>query len=194
MKRLAHAVAVSLIVTTPALAALGSGDTAPDFTAQAALDGKTIAYSLAEARKQGPVVVYFYPAAFTPGCNVEAHEFSQNIDKFKAAGASVIGVSLDSITRLTAFSTDPKYCAGKLAVASDADGKIAAAFHLSAAPEEKGYKDTRGVEVGHGFDERTTFIVGTDGKIVATIGGVDPEKNVSKSLTAVTLLGAAHKP
>jgi peroxiredoxin len=194
MKRLSQSVVVSLILGAPAFAALGPGDIAPDFTAQAALDGKTFTYSLAEARKQGPVVVYFYPAAFTPGCNIQAHEFSQNIGKFKAAGASVIGVSLDNITRLTAFSTDPKYCAGKLAVASDADGKIAAAFHLSADPEEKGYKDTRGIEVGHGFDERTTFIVGTDGKIVTTIGGIEPDKNVTRSLSAIALLGPAHKP
>lgn len=194
MKRLSQAVALSLVVTTPAFAALGPGDSAPDFSAQAALAGKTIPYSLAEARKQGPVVVYFYPAAFTSGCNVQAHQFAVNMDKFKAAGASVIGVSLDNITRLTAFSADPKYCAGKVPVASDADGKISAAFHLAIDPEEKGFKDTRGIEVGHGFDERTTFIVGTDGKIVTTIGGLEPEKNVEKSLTAVTLLGPAHKP
>jgi peroxiredoxin len=174
-----------------AFAALHAGDAAPDFSAPAALAGKTIAFSLAEARKAGPVVVYFYPAAFTSGCNVQAHEFAVNMDRFKAAGATVIGVSLDNITRLTAFSADPKYCAGKVPVASDADGRIAASFQLAVDPEEKGFKDTRGIEVGHGFDERTTFIVGTDGKIVAAIGGLEPAENVRKSLTAVTLLRTA---
>ncbi len=135
--------------------------------------------------------MYFYPAAFTSGCNVQAHEFAVNMDRFKAAGATVIGVSLDNITRLTAFSADPKYCAGKVPVASDADGRIAASFQLAVDPEEKGFKDTRGIEVGHGFDERTTFIVGTDGKIVAAIGGLEPAENVRKSLTAVTLLRTA---
>jgi len=194
MKRLAQAVAASLVISVPAFAALKAGDAAPDFSAQAALAGRTLPFSLAEARRGGPVVVYFYPAAFSPGCNIQAHEFAANMDRFKAAGATVIGVSLDSIKVLTAFSADPKYCAGKLAVASDADGKIAAAFHLSADPEEKGYKDTRGIEIGHGFDERTTFVVGTDGRIVATIGGVDPEKNVAESLATVTKLGPGRKP
>ena len=192
MKRLMPVALSTFAVVTalPAFAALNKGDVAPDFSAQAALAGKTIAFSLAAARKNGPVVVYFYPAAFTSGCNVQAHEFAVNMDRFKAAGATVIGVSLDNITRLTAFSSDPKYCAGKLAVASDADGRIAASFHIAADPEEKGFKDTRGIEVAHGFDERTTFIVGTDGKIVTTIGGVEPDKNVAQSLAAVTALKA----
>jgi len=191
VKTMFLAAVISTLAATPALAALKAGDAAPDFTAQAALAGKTIAFSLADSRKSGPVVVYFYPAAFTSGCNVQAHEFAVNMDRFRAVGATVIGVSLDNITRLTAFSADPKYCAGKVPVASDVDGKIAASFHLSVDPEEKGFKDSRGVEVGHGFDERTTFIVGTDGKIVATIGVLEPAQNVQKSLTAVTLLGAA---
>ena len=78
-----------------------------------------------DALKKGPVVVYFYPSAFTGGCNIEAHTFAENKEKFDAAGASIIGVSRDSIARLNAFSADPQYCAGKVAVASDADGAIA---------------------------------------------------------------------
>ena len=181
-------------MATPVLAALKAGDVAPDFTAEAALAGKTIPFSLAAARKQGPVVVYFYPAAFTEGCNVQAHEFAVKMDKFNAAGATVVGVSLDNITRLTAFSADPKYCAGKVPVASDADGKIAATFKLSIDPEEKGFKDSRGIEVGHGFAERTTFIVSPDGKIAATVGGMEPGKNVDGALAAVQNLRAAGKP
>ena len=77
------------------------------------------------------MVVYFYPSAFTGGCNLEAHTFSVNKEKFDAAGASIIGVSADSIARLNAFSADPQYCAGKFPVASDADGSIAKAYNLT---------------------------------------------------------------
>ena len=79
--------------------------------------GKAFNYSLADALKKGPVVVYFYPSAFTEGCNVEAHTFSVRRGEFDAAGATIIGVSLDNIDRLNDFSADPKYCAGKIAVA-----------------------------------------------------------------------------
>src|SRR5450631_2842731 len=176
------AVVLATAVAMPTSAALKQGDVAPDFSAQAALAGKTIAFSLADARGHGPVVVYFYPSAFTSGCNIQAHEFAVKMDKFQAAGATVIGISLDNISRLTAFSADPKYCAGKVPVASDADGKIAGSYKLAIEPEDKGFKDTRGIEVGHGFDERTTFIVAVDGRIAATVGGIDADKNVERSL------------
>jgi peroxiredoxin Q/BCP len=186
------AVLLAVAVALPAFAALKQGDAAPDFSAQASLAGKTFAYSLADARRNGPVVVYFYPSAFTGGCNVQAHEFAVNMDKFQAAGASVIGVSLDNITRLNDFSADPKYCAGKVAVASDADGKIAGAFHLKIDPEEQGAKDSRGIEIGHGFAQRTTFIVSPGGKITATIGGLGPAKNVESALAQVQRLAATN--
>jgi peroxiredoxin Q/BCP len=192
MKSPILAVLFALAIALPAFAALKQGDTAPDFSAQASLAGKTFAYSLANARRNGPVVVYFYPSAFTGGCNIQAHEFATNMDKFQAAGATVIGVSLDSITRLNDFSADPKYCAGKVPVASDADGKIAGSFQLKVAPEEQGAKDSRGIEIGHGFAERTTFIVSSDGKITDTIGGMAPDKNVAGALAAVQRLAAAR--
>jgi peroxiredoxin len=144
---------------------------------------------LADALKKGPVVVYFYPSAYTQGCDIEAHTFSANMDKFKAAGATVIGVSLDSIERLNDFSADPDYCAGKLPVASDASGRIAKSFDVQVRPGHEGQKDVRGVEIGHGFAERTTFIVKPDGTIAATIGGIAPAENVMKSLEAVRQLG-----
>ena len=97
-----------VLAVTPSFAALKQGDTAPDFKAQASLAGKEFTFSLRDALKKGPVVVYFYPAAFTGGCNLQAHTFAENHDKFAAAGASVIGVSLDSIARLNDFSADPK--------------------------------------------------------------------------------------
>jgi thioredoxin-dependent peroxiredoxin len=194
MKRPIIAVLLATAVTLPAFAALKQGDAAPEFSAQASLAGKTFAFSLADARRHGPVVVYFYPAAFTEGCNVQAHEFAVKMEKFQAAGATVIGVSLDNINRLNAFSADPQYCAGKVPVASDADGKIADSYHLKIDPEEHGFKDTRGVEVGHGFAERTTFVVSSDGVIAATIGGLAPAANVDRALAAVQRLTGAGQP
>jgi peroxiredoxin len=176
----------STAITLPALAALEAGDTAPNFEAQASLAGEEFSFSLGDALANGPVVVYFYPSAYTQGCNIQAHEFAANMDAFTAAGASVIGVSLDSIERLNDFSADPEYCAGKLAVASDATGDIARSYELMVRDAPAGgFPDTRGVTVDHGFAERTTFIVTPDGKIAATIGGVSPLENVQKSLEAV---------
>lgn len=170
------------------LAALKQGDTAPDFTAPAALAGKDFSFSLKEALKRGPVVVYFYPSAFTGGCNIQAHTFALNQDKFTAAGASIIGVSLDSIARLDDFSADPNYCAGKIPVASDADGKIARSYDLSIRDALPGKTDTRGVEIGHGFAERITYLVTPEGRIAAVLGGLAPVDNVEKTLEAVQKL------
>ena len=122
MKRLLGGIFLALVIGVPAYAALKAGGAAPDFSTKASLAGKEFDYSLKAALAKGPVVVYFYPSAFTGGCNIEAHTFAETKDKFEAAGATVIGVSRDSIARLNAFSADPQYCAGKLAVASDADG------------------------------------------------------------------------
>lgn len=177
-------------LSLPALAALKAGDEAPQFTAQASLAGKPFSYALKDALKKGPVVVYFYPSAFTGGCNAQAHAFATNMDKFKAAGASVVGVSLDSITRLNDFSADPNYCAGQLPVASDVDGKIAKSYDLMIRDVKEGQKDTRGVEIGHNMAERTTFIVTPDGKVSSTIGGVMPTENVDAALAAVQALKA----
>jgi thioredoxin-dependent peroxiredoxin len=190
MKRLLLGLVMSGLVALPAFAALKEGDKAPDFKAPASLAGKTFTFSLKERLKKGPVVVYFYPSAYTGGCNLQAHTFAVNIDKFTAAGASVIGVSLDSIARLNDFSADPNYCAGKFPTASDADGSIAKSFDLKVMDAHPGAKDTRGVEIDHGFAERTTFIVTQDGKIAATIGGpgVAPDKNVEQALAAVQQL------
>ena len=109
-----------LMAASAAFAALKAGDPAPAFSAPASFAGKPFSYSLKDGLAKGPVVVYFYPSAYTAGCNIQAHEFSTKADQFAAAGASVIGVSLDSIERLNEFSADPDYCAGRLAVASEA--------------------------------------------------------------------------
>jgi peroxiredoxin len=133
-------------------------------------------------------VVYFYPSAYTSGCNVQAHTFAVNHDKFAAAGATIIGVSLDSIERLNDFSADPDYCAGKFPTASDPNGRIARSYELKIVDYAPGRKDTRGKEIDHGFAERTTFVIKPDGNIVATVGGVNPVENVEKSLQIVQQL------
>ncbi len=190
MKLRLLSIAMSCALALPAMAALKEGDAAPEFKTEASLAGKAFNYSLKDALKKGPVVVYFYPSAYTGGCNVQAHTFAENMEKFKAAGASVVGVSLDNITRLNQFSADPDYCAGKLPVASDVEGKIAQSYDLKVMAAREGMKDTRGVEIGHGFAERTTFVVRPDGKVAATVGGVSPSANVEKALEAVQTLAA----
>jgi thioredoxin-dependent peroxiredoxin len=192
MKKLLLAGLVSVAIALPVVAALNKGDSAPMFSAKASLAGKEFNYSLADALKQGPVVVYFYPSAYTQGCNIQAHTFAENMDAFKAAKASVIGVSLDSIQRLNDFSADPAYCAGKLPVASDADGSIAKSYGVSVREGRPGMQDSRGVAIDHGFAERLTFVVTKDGKVSALIGGqgVAPDANVQQALQAVKDLAA----
>ncbi|MBA4108613.1 MAG: peroxiredoxin [Leptothrix sp. (in: Bacteria)] len=191
MKKIILATLLTGAVALPAMAALKEGDTAPDFKAPASLAGKAFNYSLKDSLKKGPVVVYFYPSAYTGGCNIQAHTFAVNHDKFTAAGASVIGVSLDNIARLNEFSADPDYCAGKVAVASDADGKIAKSFDLNVRDAAPGKRDTRGKDIDHGFAERTTYIVTPDGRIAATLGGLAPEVNVNQALETVQKLAGA---
>jgi peroxiredoxin Q/BCP len=185
MRLVLAGLALSGALALPALAALKEGDKAPDFSAPASLAGKEFKFTLKDALKKGPVVVYFYPAAFTGGCNAQAHAFSENSDKFAAAGATIIGVSLDKIATLNQFSADPQYCAGKVPVASDADGKISKKYDLQIKDAKPGAKNTNGDEIGHGFAERTTFVVTPDGKVAATISNVAPTENVNKALEAV---------
>ena len=196
MKAPLFALLLTGLLADPSFGALPVGASAPDIGAPASFAGKAFDYSLKSALTRGPVVVYFYPSAFTGGCNVQAHAFAENAGRFAAAGASIIGISLDSIERLNAFSADPQYCAGKIAVASDKDGAIARSYDLSIRAAVPGRKDTRGEEIDHGFAERTTFIVARDGKIAATIGGLTPIENVEKSLEAVKSLTiqSGHKP
>ncbi|HZV66108.1 MAG TPA: peroxiredoxin [Telluria sp.] len=193
MKRMLFATLLAGAIALPASAALKEGDTAPAFQAQASFAGKSQTYSLKDAIKKGPVVVYFYPSAYTGGCNIQAHTFATNYDKFAAAGATVVGVSLDSITRLNTFSADPNYCAGKFPVVADADGKIAKSYDLKIQDIGAGHKDTRGVEIDHAMTERTTFLVTPDGKISSIVGGVSPEANVEKALQAVQHLSIGAK-
>jgi thioredoxin-dependent peroxiredoxin len=192
MSRFLAGILISAVMAVPLVAALKTSDKAPDFSAKASLAGKEFNFSLKDALKKGPVVVYFYPSAFTGGCNIEAHTFAENKDKFDAAGATIIGVSRDSIARLNAFSSDPQYCAGKIPVASDADGSIAKAFDLKSGGGKPGQKDTRGEEIGHDFTERTTFVIKPDHTVAAAFSSADdkitPAEHVEKSLAAVQQL------
>ncbi|HWW83103.1 MAG TPA: peroxiredoxin [Vicinamibacterales bacterium] len=184
--------AASMIVSP--FAALKQNDKAPDFATKASLAGKEFDFSLKAALAKGPVVVYFYPSAFTGGCNIEAHTFAENKEKFDAAGASIIGVSRDSIVRLNAFSADPQYCAGKIAVASDPDGAIATSYGLNKMNIKTGMKDSRGEEIDHEFTERTTFVITPDLKITATFSTADdkvsPAEHAQKSLAEVQRLAS----
>lgn len=177
-----------------ALQALKPGDKAPSFTAEASLAGKDFDFSLNKALKKGPVVVYFYPSAFTQGCDIEAHTFAENKEKFVDAGATIIGVSADSIERLNAFSSAPSYCAGKFPVASDSNLKISSSYGLTAMklPGTSKFKDVRGDAIDHAFIERTTFVIGKNHKIVAvfssTADHLQPDQHVYKSLAVVDKL------
>src|SRR5271156_6536704 len=194
MKKVFLGFVCSALIGLPLLAALKVADKAPDFSTQASLAGKEFSFSLADALKKGPVVVYFYPSAYTKGCDLEAHTFAQEKEKFDAARATIIGVSADSIARLNVFSADPDYCAGKFPVASDPDRKIATSYNLTAASPRAGMKDVRGEEIGHDFIERVTFVIGKDHKIIATLSSTDdkisPDQHVHKALEIVQSLAS----
>jgi peroxiredoxin len=159
----------SLLLASPLYAALEPGAEAPVFTTQATLAGRPFTFSLADALKSGPVVLYFYPAAFTHGCTIEAHDFAEATDKFKALGATVIGVSHDSIDTLNKFSVTE--CRNKFAVASDADQAIAKAY------------DARLFMTS--YSNRTSYVIAPTGKIIYAYSALDPDKHVENTLAAV---------
>jgi peroxiredoxin Q/BCP len=162
----------------PASAALKVGDKAPDFSAPAYLAGKPFTFTLADALKKGPVVVYFFPAAHTSGCNVEAHLFSQSIDTFKKQHASVIGVTAGNVDQLADFSSETEHCSGKFPVAADPGAKIAKQYDavLPMKPD---------------WSNRTSYLIAPDGKVVAVYSDLDPKQHVQQMLDAVKGLGKA---
>ena len=188
-KSLFFGLAISATLCVSAFAALKTGDRAPDFAAPASLAGKDFNFALRSALKKGPVVVYFYPSAYTGGCDLEAHTFAQDKDEFTAAGASIIGVSEDSIARLNQFSADPNYCAGRFPVASDPSGKIADSYGLKVSAGRPGMKDVRGAAIDHGFIERETFVINKNHKIVAVFSSnvdhLTPDAHVKNALAVV---------
>jgi len=174
------------------LKVLQKGSKAPMFTSKASLAGNEFDFSLKKALAKGPVVLYFYPAAYTGGCDLEAHTFAELKDKFTAAGATIIGVSADDIQRLNSFSSNPDYCAGKFPVASDAGGKIAATYGLELMPPQPGAKDVTGKQVTHGFLPRITFVINKNDEIVAVFSSktdhISPDEHVKRSLAIVSKL------
>lgn len=177
-KALVVGMLLSCAAAAGAHAALQVGTKAPDFTAKAALGGKEFTFSLADALKKGPVVLYFFPAAFTPGCTQEAHEFAEATDQFVALGATVIGVTAGNANRVTEFSSVE--CRNKFAVAADPDEKVIKAYDavLKKKPE---------------WSDRTSYVIAPDGSILLTYTNLDPSEHVARTLAAVKAWRDAHK-
>ncbi len=171
---------LSLCLAGTASAALKVGDTAPDFTAQAAVGGKAFDFKLSEALKQGPVVLYFFPKAFTKGCTEEAHEFAEAAESYKAAGATLIGMSADKIETEMEFSA--KECRDKFPVAADPDLKVIHAYDVMLV----------GAQGVAGISDRTSFVIGTDGKIAYSYTAMAPDKHVENTLAVVRQLHDKH--
>ena len=178
MKRLMFLALGSAVLAAPLYAALAPGAQAPDFTTEATLAGKPFTFSLAGALKNGPVVLYFYPAAFTPGCTVEAHNFAEATEKFKALGATVIGVSHDKIETLNKFSVSE--CRNKFAVAADADQKITKEYDAVLAQKPE-------------YANRTSYVIAPTGKIIYEYTALDPDKHVENTMAAVEKWKADRK-
>ena len=177
MTRRYAAFALACLLAAPCFAALKPGTQAPLFKAPAYLAGKPFTFDLAAALKKGPVVVYFFPAAFTPGCNVEAATFSQAIGKFAAQGASVIGVTAGNTERLAEFSQDTEKCAGKFPVAADVGAKIAKSFDAT-------------MTLKPDLASRTSYVIAQDGSIAFVHDAMSPNLHVKQTLAAVTALKA----
>lgn len=173
MHRLAlAAAALAALAATPAFAALKPGDKAPDFTAQGFQAGKPITFSLAEARKKGPVVLYFFPAAETAGCNLEARLFAEATDAFKAQGATVIGVTSGNLDKLASFSADTEKCSGKFPVAADPEAKIAKQYDATLA-------------VRPGWSSRTSYVISPAGEVLLAYDNLSPNDHVTQTMSAV---------
>jgi peroxiredoxin len=175
LKLAAITIAGTAALAAPAFAALKVGAHAPDFSAPAYLAGQPFTFKLADALKKGPVVVYFFPAAHTPGCNVEAHLFSQAIDKFKAQHASVIGVTAGNVDQLADFSKETEHCGGKFPVAADTGATIAKEYDAVLAQKPE-------------WSDRTSYVISPSGSIVHVYSDLNPNKHVAETLAAVKAL------
>ena len=167
------------LITTAAAAALKPGDPAPSFTVEAAQGGNEFTFSLAEALKKGPVVVYFYPKSFTSVCTVEAHEFAENMENFKAAGAAVIGLSSDPIEVQREFSA--KECRDKFPVGADPKLSVIKAYDAAFSIP------------GMAFANRISYVISPDGKILHSYADPNAEKHIENALAAVRKWDAEHK-
>jgi thioredoxin-dependent peroxiredoxin len=181
MKKLIAGLLAAILCATASQAAMKIGDKAPDFTLQAALGGKTFSFHLAEALKKGPVVLYFYPKSFTPGCTIEAHEFAENAQNFAAAGASLLGVSNDTIKTQIEFSS--RECRNKFPVGADSDGKVIRAY------------DSQMLKLGGlgpSMASRISYVIAPDDRIIYAYEDSSPYKHISNSLAVVRKWRADH--
>ena len=165
----------AVAIAAPACAALAPGAQAPDFTTRGAVAGKVVKVHLADLLKKGPVVLYFFPAAFTGGCNAEAHAFAEAMPAFRKAGATVIGMSADDVPTLQRFSSEK--CAGKFAVAS-AGPKVIAGYNVSLGKQMAGRDITK----------RTSYVIGRNGRIAFVHDNMDASGHVEETLAAVQKL------
>ena len=170
MKKIIVAALALSALSVPAFAALKVGAKAPDFRAQGYQDGKPINFSLADARKQGPVVVYFFPAADTKGCNIEAKMFADAIPQFQAAGATVIGVTAGKLDQLQKVSSDTDKCSGKFPVAADPGAKVARQYDAV---------------MPMGISDRTSYVISPAGEVLHVHSKMDPSEHVAETLGAV---------
>jgi len=177
MRTLPIVTALLLAVAAPAAATLTAGAKAPDFTTRGAVAGKVVSVHLAAQLKKGPVVLYFFPAAFTGGCNAEAHAFAEAIPRFRKAGATVIGMSADDVPTLQRFSAEK--CAGQFAVAS-AGPAVVKGFDVALGRQVQGRDVTR----------RTSYVIGRDGRIAFVHDDMDAAEHVALTLAAVERLAA----
>ncbi|MGN6829391.1 peroxiredoxin [Paucibacter sp. M5-1] len=169
----------ALLAGLPAAqAALKPGAPAPDFTAEAAVGGQPFRFSLAAELKKGPVVLYFYPKAYTGGCTIEAHQFAEASDRFKALGATVIGISTDDIETLKKFSVEA--CRSKFAVAADAGGKVMKDYDAA-------------LRLLPGTADRISYLITPEGRIGAVFSSLSPDGHVDAMLTAAQQWKASAK-
>lgn len=170
MKKWWASVLASLWLMSPAWAALDIGERAPSFSIPAALGGKVFTFSLAEALAKGPVVLYFFPLAFSEGCSAEAHDFAEATPQFQALGASIIGVSGDDIDTLSRFST--QVCQSKFAVASDPAKNVIQSYDavMKLRPE---------------YANRISYVIAPNGQVVYNYVSLNPQRHVEKTLGAL---------
>lgn len=169
---MALAVGLTVAAMIPAYAALPEGAKAPDFKLSAALGGKPFEFSLDKALQKGPVVLYFFPAAFTKGCTLEAHLFADQTANFKKAGATVIGVTAGNVDRVADFSK--LACRNKFAVAADPGAQIA----------DK-YQSTVERQPGQLLSDRTSYVIAPDGTILLSHTDKNPQTHIEATLDAV---------
>ena len=170
MKKFLAFIVLWVSLTTSSYAALDVGDAAPNFTASAALGGKVFRFNLADSLAKGPVVLYFFPAAFSVGCSIEAHEFAESIPKFEALGATVIGVSSDDIATLGKFSVQA--CQGKFPVASDDTQAVMKSYDAVMALKPD-------------YANRVSYVIAPNGKVLYNYQSLNPSRHVEKTLAAL---------